>query len=99
MVLTIYLLLDLLQLLLHVGGDLFCCWLLDDYGLKIRGVSVAARRNYVAGQETVVVEAQHRLHYVLHLVARDHRPHWKGHWDIYNFPEIEEGVRVIRWWW
>lgn len=88
-ILTVDLLFDLLQLLVHVGGNLLGCrlLLLDDDGLEtLAGAAVAGYD--VAGDESVVVEAEHRRFYhVLHLLARQHRSHRQGHGDANQFPK------------
>lgn len=89
-ILAVDLLLDLLKLLVHVGRDLLrgrLLLLLDDDGLKsLRRVGVA-RRYDIAGDEAVVVEAEHRLHDVLHLVAGNHRADRQRHGNAHQLPK------------
>lgn len=89
MVLTVDLLFDLLELLVDVGSDLLgrgLLLLLNDDGFEsLAGVCVT-RVEDIAGKKAVVVETEHRLHDVLHLVAGDHRAHGKSDGNADQFP-------------
>lgn len=88
-ILTVDLLLDLLQLLVHVGGDLFGGGLLLLNDDRLKTLARAAVAGYdVAGDEAVVVETEHRrLNHVLHLLARKHRTHRQGDGNADQFPK------------
>lgn len=98
-ILTVDLLFDLLQLLVHVCGNLFCGRLLlllnDD---RLKTLARAAVAGYdVTGDETVVVETEHRRFYhVLHLLARKHRTNGQSDGNANQFPKNTVHDKAMR---
>lgn len=73
-----------LNLLVNVGGDLLGGGLLNDDGFEAFGGRAIAG-DHIARDVAIAVDANHRLHDVLHLITGYHG---HGNGNAYKFPKI-----------